>query len=167
MVQDMIAIAREAIAAGDLSHGMHYGCMHIRQGDFARMCSASPTDAPWLTTLYKMGRRCHVSPDDVAKRANSLGLGKVLIISDNPANLTTFTAGMNATVWTSADIFGLVQSNLHFIRPNPSKHLIEAVSAVTEQHICAQADRLIINAFSTFSRSVMFNRPKFAGIQFW
>jgi hypothetical protein len=167
----MIQTARQAIVdsmpTGKKSK-TDYGCLHVRLGDFSDMCSAPEGAAPWLDNLYKMGRRCKVSVDDMINRANSLELDTLLIISDNPEKLSQIVAGIQATnVWTGTEIRAMVEDMLPPIRPHPSRQLIDVVSAVTEQQVCAQAKRIVLNGFSTFSRSVLHHRERAEGVEYW
>ena len=172
LVNYMIQTAREAILEGKPSgkkSKSNYGCLHVRLGDFSEMCAASQDAAPWLANLYKMGRRCNVSVEEMIDRANSLGLDKLVIISDDPTKLTPLLAGIQAgtSVWTGTNIRTIIEELLPPLRPHPTKQLIDVVSAVTEQHVCAQASRVVLNGFSTFSRSVLYQREKFKGVEYW
>ena len=150
------------------TNATQFGCLHVRLGDFSKVCSAPSNTVKWLSDMYANGRHCNVPSDAVVARANSMKLNKVVILSDDPAKLAPILDGITASeVWTSADIRAMIEGILPQIHPHPTKHFIDVVSAVTEQHVCAAAHSVVLNDFSTFSRSVRFHRRKREGVEFW
>lgn len=144
-----------------------YGCLHIRAGDFSAVCSAPHDSVPWLATTYMRGRACNVSVDDAFRRASSLGMPTLVILSDDTTLSTQVSSALSGFhVLTDADFQALVEHTLPRIRPHPTKQLIDVVAAVAAQHICAQADRLVLNDFSTFSRSISSHRANKNGIEY-
>jgi hypothetical protein len=145
-----------------------YGCLHVRKGDFSKLCSASPDSAPWLAKFYGRGRRCDVSPTEIVEKANALNFDKLFVISDDSSFVASILPGIRAkTVLSNEDVRSFVERIVPPLRPNPTSELLQVVAAVAEQHICAQADRVVLNAFSTFSRSISFYRNKPEGIEYW
>lgn len=172
LVHHMVEGFRRAIAAeqpaGSASGPPAYGCLHVRMGDFSTVCSAPPDTAPWLSTLYRIGRRCRVSLGEIVERANILHVDHLLIISDDALDLGAIIDGAHASkIWTSSDVRSFVQRELPPLRPKPTNELLEVIVAVTEQHVCAQADRVVLNAFSTFSRAISFYRGTGEGVEYW
>jgi hypothetical protein len=181
LVKHIIQKMRHTITGNEsprsaVSNSSAYACLHIRLGDFSQVCSASSDSAPWLANLYKKGRRCSVSLDDIVEMMDSLAVPNFVIISDDPDILTNVLSMVRApnasvirahNVWTTADFHSCVDDILPRIRPNPSKQLMETISAVVEQHICAEAPHVVLNAFSTFSRSISFYRGYMDGIKYW
>jgi hypothetical protein len=173
LVNHMIQIAQQAVLGSESSrqssaNSSAYGCLHIRVGDFSAVCSAKPDSAPWLAAYYKQGRKCNVSLDDALQRANSLGMQTFVVLSDDATMSAQVSAALSKfKVLTDVDFQSLVKHALPRIRPDPSKRLIEVVAALTAQHICAQADRLVLNDFSTFSRSISSHRENNNGIEYW
>ena len=154
-------------SSGVGSNSTKYGCLHVRQGDFSAVCRASSDVAPWLSNIYDKGRRCNVSLDDIMEKAKSLNMDNLVILSDDTIDMNFTWSGAQRYKLTSTDIRSLVESTVSRIRPNPSKALLDVVSAVTEQHVCALADRVVLNAFSTFSRAISFYRTSHQGVEYW
>lgn len=173
MVNFIIETARKRIMETASSQhaakdSLKYACLHLRMGDFSQVCSASPDIAPWIAHLYSIGRRCNASLSDIVKKANSLEMDNLVIISDDISKMDSRLSDLQApNVWTTADIRSLVDDAVPPIRPQPSSELLDVIAAVVEQHICAQADHIMLNAFSTFSRSIAFGRQKSAIVEYW
>lgn len=145
-----------------------YGCLHIRRGDFAAVCASAPGVAPWLAELYQRGRRCQVSLAAIVTKATYLNVDKLLVISDDTTIFSDLLHSISGiSVMTSQDIRSFVGQALLQIRPHPIEELVDVVSAVTEQHVCAKADRIVLNEFSTFSRSISYIRESPTGIEYW
>ena len=172
LVNYMIQTAQESLLGGDSGQNspksLAYGCLHIRAGDFSAVCSAPHDSAPWLASYYSQGRRCNVSVDDAYQKARSLGMQALVIISDDDtisAQVSDALSGLK--VLTDADFQALVEHALPRIRPHPTKQLVEVVAAVVSQHVCAQADHLVLNDFSTFSHSISLYRENKNGVEYW
>jgi hypothetical protein len=170
LVEHMVLKVRQAITGNDLidPRATEFGCLHVRLGDFSKVCSAPSYRIGWLANIYAAGRHCNVSADAMIARANSMELNKVLIISDSPDKLSPILDSLAATgVWTSTDIRAMIKDILPQLHPNPSKQFLDVVTAVTEQQVCSAARFVILNGFSTFSRSVLYYRGEREGVEYW
>ena len=147
----------------------HFACLHVRSTDFAAMCAAgnSGTGPLWMKKIYRENRRCWLSTLEVQKKIAELPHHNIILLSDEPHKWTPDVLATGKTVITSAAIHAKVAGLVPALRPSPSTAFVDVVSAITEQLTCARAEHIVINQFSTFSRSILWNRADGRGVEYW
>jgi hypothetical protein len=142
-----------------------YGCMHLRFGDFAGYCTGSDPGTPdWLVAKrIRNGWQCVVSPESVRAAADAMVQPRLLVLSDDPARAAEYVRGIRQRVTTSADLAAMVRTAL----PTASETLVAVAAAAVDQRVCAGAQALMLNGYSTFSGGVVLYRGSIHGVAYW
>ena len=127
-----------------------YTCLHLRNGDFAEACHKW-RGQKWFETLEAKGFLCDVPPEELPLFANTSG---GLVLSRAPVNPSL----VERYGWrTSAEVATATRLQAGVDDP--------AVAAFVEQLLCADADDIVLNMFSTFSRHIARIRTERHGEQ--
>ena len=145
-----------------------FACAHVRQGDFVSECRAyddemlSPhTARNWVRAHHEAGLSCLQTEHDLTRGLEDLSrtwgvsrpqgspLPVVYVSVEDPAIVKRLRArvGAHATLTTQSDYASIVRAG--------GLQLPSSLSApLVDQLVCAQASRLLLNAYSTFSTLV-------------
>lgn len=145
-----------------------YACLHLRFGDFSDLCGADPDSWPWLKTNIENGYKCYITQSDVEMKSSSLP-PNLFVISDQPDQASRIFSSLTQSlgILPSEDVQQYVSLSLPNTHPESTNELIGVISAIVEQQVCAQAGVVILNAFSTFSKGVVFSRAEDTSVEYW
>jgi len=116
-----------------------YTCLHLRNGDFAEACRKWQGQK-WFESLDGKGFLCDIPADELPLFANTTG---GLVLSRAPIDQSL----VERYGWkTSLDVATATRLQAGVDDP--------AVAAFVEQLLCADADDIVLNMFSTFSRHI-------------
>jgi hypothetical protein len=116
-----------------------YTCLHLRNGDFAEACRQWQGQK-WFETLEAKGFLCDIPAEELPMFANTTG---GLVLSRTPIDESL----VRRFGWkTSLDVANATRLQAGVRDP--------AVAAFVEQMLCADADEIVLNMFSTFSRHI-------------
>jgi len=137
-----------------------YVCMHVRQGDFATMCDDFSSNK-YYTMLQDQGFKCVASAGEIVGFMREYSK-PALVLSDDPAALDGALRDAPVATTTSAFVCDAVKA----ARPDLSPAQLEVWCLVMEQELCAAADHVRLNHFSTFSMRMAHLRDD-KEVSFW
>merc|ERR1719469_1585435 len=122
-----------------------YVCAHVRLGDFDTLCGNFGSNK-YYNTLQDQGFKCAAKIDDVVSYLRLQQL-PALVLSDDPLAIKMGVQGLATPVATSEFVCDTVRK----LKPKLTTLQLDVFCLVMEQELCAAAEHVRLNHFSTFS----------------